>query len=662
MAYSSKVTNTIKNALDIVSKTCSCQFSAPTGFGKSTKLPLALALKGKKVFVAEPTVIGVKNLYYQIKDTITSLGLKFTVGYRAESEGNFSQDNSIVYITTGALKNQMIKYFAKGKIRNINFTDVIILDEAHNGSIDNNFILSLWRIAYLTSVKIPKLVISTATPVEISWINEKIPFEEIDKFKVTINYSDIVLNTKSGFVNFTDLKNILDKAFEITKTIISKKEEKKALLIFVPGKREIFTLKENIQNYINKGNIENVLLIAAYGGMSEQDFNLIEPIYQGTKIIISTNATETSITIKDLYYIIDTMTEKIMESFEDGSKKLTLKFASKNSAIQRAGRIGRVSDGVLYRVISENDFNNLKNERKPEIERTDLSSIIMEFINLNLNPYNTIYGLEKSKEKISNTINFLMKNKFIDTKDKEFVISNIGNFSTSFPIGIKYAASIYYYIDVQSNKKNFNLLGYVCSICIIDDYEQGFFVYPKDELKNKIEEAKNELTDKYNKEFNKNYNYLNDYLLNFYVIYLILSLLNGNFTLYPSRETNAFINKYMIDGRKIRKFFKFFKTVIETLNYKLYLTNLPKDYIQSGNNFSYFDIPDIYQITYNLLKVIFSERIAYKDSSNGKIFTLFDQDNEEKFESKNQIDFDQVIILKYFTSSKKKYITLYLDQ
>jgi len=200
----------------------------------------------------------------------------------------------------------------------------------------------------------------------------------------------------------------------LIKTLLHMKEDDGSLLIFLPGAGEIDRAERAIQQIV-KGHL--ITILPLHGGLQpEKQQQVFVPARRGfTKVILSTNVAETSITIPDCTIVIDTCKEK-QSSFDPVNRMPMLleQFASQDSLKQRRGRAGRVRPGTCYKMISASLFNKLPEHGEPEIRRCALDQTILSllflgledgsgnFLNIMLDPpsqqsvTSALYSLEKT--------------------------------------------------------------------------------------------------------------------------------------------------------------------------------------------------------------------------------------------------------------------------
>ena len=160
------------------------------------------------------------------------------------------------------------------------------------------------------------------------------------------------------------------------------KDDDGSVLVFLPGAPEIARAQESILK-ITKG--EKMLILPLHGGLQPKDQQKIfQSARKGTtKVILSTNVAETSITIPDCTIVVDTCREK--QSSYDPINRMPLlieRFASRDSLKQRRGRAGRVRPGSCYKLISQNTFRKLPEHGEPEIKRCALDQTLLSLLYL----------------------------------------------------------------------------------------------------------------------------------------------------------------------------------------------------------------------------------------------------------------------------------------
>ena len=153
------------------------------------------------------------------------------------------------------------------------------------------------------------------------------------------------------------------------------------ILIFLSGEREI----REIETLLNKQKWRNTEVVPLYARLAASEQNKIFAPHSGQRIILATNVAETSLTVPGIRYVIDPGYARISRySYRTKVQRLPIEAISQASAQQRAGRCGRVADGICIRLYSEDDFLARPEFTDPEILRTNLASVILQMLGLGL--------------------------------------------------------------------------------------------------------------------------------------------------------------------------------------------------------------------------------------------------------------------------------------
>lgn len=456
---------------------------AGTGSGKSIGIPSGFLAKhpGVRFFIVVPTRTAARGLAeYQklIQERLKQGGHKScTVGYAAEGDIRYSENTEIVYVTGGHARLKMLSYFDKGlpKKSGIDFCEVLMIDEIHLGSIDNTLLIGLWDYAAQNRVKVPYLVLASATPSHIDTLkNYKIEeiTVEVMSYPVSISYNEKdykLSNNKQYDSLHTDTARLAIKLHQ------SNSVETGHMLIFAAGSSEIDMINSTIRNLLGEKGDPTMQIIPIISTMSAEDIKKIYSEVKGQrKIIISTNMTETSITIENLGYVIDTLVEKRAETSLTGGLRLVTHMISKASANQRKGRTGRTREGQCYRMCTKATFDKLEDHRPPEIERVPIDNVVIQLINSGL-PVNKILTSVKNK-KLDISINTLRELKMIDVLDKSMQVTNIGIFASQMPLSIRASALLWDWLTSPNNLPPFPG---IVAVSLIDCSSPSYFWIPK---------------------------------------------------------------------------------------------------------------------------------------------------------------------------------------
>ncbi|WUR02856.1 pre-mRNA splicing factor [Vairimorpha necatrix] len=362
-----------------------------TGCGKSTLVPKFIFDKYKfRICVTQPRRISVKNLYNRMKKFYKS-----EVGYAIQYEQNYNQDTKIKYVTEGILLREITSDPLL-----LNY-DVIICDEVHERSVNLDIILGYLKIIK-EKRKDLKIILMSATL-------------QIADFKCFFEASSYNFSGNLFPVDIKYLKIDVDDYIEwTTKKILTihKKEDQGDILVFLSGKEDILQIYK-----ILKKDTEDLEIIQLYSEIMKDVYNVI--FNQKSKFrrcILSTNIAETSITIRNIKYVVDSGFHKIGFYDYNSGDRLIKYPISKENAIQRAGRAGRTGPGICYRMYSEKSYNEFMKEKNiPEILKSNISNTILLLLSTNYKKIENFPFLSKPPKSLINAgIITLQSLKFID--------------------------------------------------------------------------------------------------------------------------------------------------------------------------------------------------------------------------------------------------------
>lgn len=342
-----------------------------TGSGKTTQLPKMCLDLGRGVdgMIAhtQPRRLAARSVANRIAEELKSeLGQQ--VGYKVRFQDKVSKDSYIKLMTDGILLAEI------QEDRYLNRYDTIIVDEAHERSLNIDFLLGYLKWL-LPRRKDLKLIITSATidTERFSQHFNNAPIIEVSgrTYPVDIRYRPILGEEEDKDIP----QGILDAVDELFL------EQRGDVLVFLPGEREIRETADFLSKQI--GNSVDVLPL--YARLSAAEQNRIFHPGGKTRIVLSTNVAETSLTVPGIKYVIDPGTARISRySWRSRVQRLQIETISQASANQRSGRCGRVSSGIAIRLYDEEDFENRPEFTDPEILRTNLASVILQMSTLPL--------------------------------------------------------------------------------------------------------------------------------------------------------------------------------------------------------------------------------------------------------------------------------------
>ena len=365
-----------------------------TGSGKTTQLPkICLDLGrgaingGKLIGHTQPRRIAATATAKRIAQELGS-PIGQDVGYQVRFADKTSQTASIKLMTDGILlaetqRDPQLKAY-----------DTLIIDEAHERSLNIDFLLGYLR-QLLPKRPDLKLIITSATIdaqrfAEHFTINGKVaPVIEVSGrlFPVEQRYSPLELDSKP------DGKKESKAAKEIPETVTEEianvwREGASGagdVLVFLPGEREIRDCAEALRkdHVLQQRFHPEILSLFARQSVAEQE-KVFSP-GNGRRIILTTNVAETSLTVPNIRYVIDSGLARVKRySYRNKVEQLQIEPISQAAANQRAGRCGRVSDGICIRLYSELDYQSRPRFTDPEILRSSLAAVLLRMSSLHL--------------------------------------------------------------------------------------------------------------------------------------------------------------------------------------------------------------------------------------------------------------------------------------
>nr|WP_205763856.1 MULTISPECIES: ATP-dependent RNA helicase HrpA [unclassified Acidovorax] len=359
-----------------------------TGSGKTTQLPkIALALgrgkcnarpgeKGQLIGHTQPRRIAASSVAKRIAEELnTPLG--DVVGYKVRFQDRLSRDASVKLMTDGILlaetqTDPLLKAY-----------DTIIIDEAHERSLNIDFLLGYLRqilprrpdlkivvtsatidadrfAKHFASSKGPAPVIQVSGrtfPVEQRWR----PFEESRDYGLNDAIADGVDELWQGNAGGD-------------------------ILVFLPGEREIREAADHLRKHLaHQPLTRNAEVLPLFARLSQAEQDRIFDGHTGRRIILATNVAETSLTVPGIRYVIDAGTARVKRySLRSKVEQLLVEPISQAAANQRAGRCGRVANGICLRLYEETDFAGRPRFTDPEILRSSLAGVILRMKSLHL--------------------------------------------------------------------------------------------------------------------------------------------------------------------------------------------------------------------------------------------------------------------------------------
>jgi ATP-dependent helicase HrpA len=360
-----------------------------TGSGKTTQLPkIALSMGRGKLNYApgqrarlightQPRRIAASSVAKRIAEELkTPLG--DVVGFKVRFQDRLSRDASVKLMTDGIL-------LAETQTDPLlNAYDTIIIDEAHERSLNIDFLLGYLR-QLLPRRPDLKVIITSAT------IDAKRFADYFASAKgpaPVIMVSGRMFPVEQRYRPFEESRDhdLNDAIADAVDELWLSPHSAGDILVFLPGEREIREAADHLRKHLSHQVLmRNAEVLPLFARLSPAEQDRIFDGHTGRRIVLATNVAETSLTVPGIRYVIDAGTARVKRySFRSKVEQLMVEPISQAAANQRAGRCGRVADGICIRLYDEQDFNGRQRFTDPEILRSSLASVILRMKALHL--------------------------------------------------------------------------------------------------------------------------------------------------------------------------------------------------------------------------------------------------------------------------------------
>ncbi|MBE3857111.1 ATP-dependent helicase HrpB [Vibrio parahaemolyticus] len=336
---------------------------AAPGAGKSTYFPLQLIqnqVVTGKVIMLEPRRLAARNIARYLADQLGEQ-VGQLVGYRVRGETKVSASTQLEIVTEGVM-TRMIQNDPE-----LDGVDLLIFDEFHERSIHADTALALSLEVQEALRDDLKLVVMSAT-LDQEALQSLLPEacyieSEGRSFAVETRYAPLTANDHLPTVIAKNIESLMNK-------------ESGSLLAFLPGVAAIKQVQERLSHLP-----DDVEVCPLYGQLSfTEQQKAISPAEKGKrKVVLATNIAETSLTIEGIRLVVDSGLERVARfDLKNGLTRLEQTRIAQSSAIQRAGRAGRIEEGICVRLYSESQLKQQPQVPQPEILHSDLASLVME--------------------------------------------------------------------------------------------------------------------------------------------------------------------------------------------------------------------------------------------------------------------------------------------
>ena len=347
-----------------------------TGSGKTTQLPklcltLGLGRKGR-IGHTQPRRIAARSVATRIAHEL-KVELGKEVGYQVRFTDRTAPSTLIKLMTDGVLLAEIQSDPLLERY------DTLIIDEAHERSINIDFLLGYLK-ELLPKRPDLKLIVTSAT-IDLAKFSKHFgdaPIIEVSgrNYPVELRYQEIGDGAEDEDQADTQRDGLLAEVRRVCDELIAEaKGQQGDILVFLTGERDIRQCADELKKMKHRA----VEVLPLYSRLSADQQNKIFSSGGLRKIILATNVAETSLTVPGIRFVIDSGLARIKRySVRSKIERLPIEEISKASARQRSGRCGRMQDGICVRLYSEENFNARAEFTEPEIQRSNLASVILQ--------------------------------------------------------------------------------------------------------------------------------------------------------------------------------------------------------------------------------------------------------------------------------------------
>jgi ATP-dependent helicase HrpA len=391
-----------------------------TGSGKTTQLPkICLSVgRGAAGFIGhtQPRRVAARSTAARIAAELdTNLGEK--VGYKLRFDQRIGDDCYLKVLTDGMLLAEI------QSDRDLRAYDTVIIDEAHERSLNIDFLLGYIKLLIARRHDL-KLIISSAT-IDTERFSEF--FDDAPVIEVSGRGYPVELRYQAPEESPGDEPDLHDSVVAAVDALCA--EGPGDILVFLPGERDIRELRRTLRR--QRGDTCEVLPVYARLPLAQQQ-RLFEP-HRKRRIVLATNVAETSITVPDVRYVIDPGLARISRYGRRGSvQRLPIEPVSRASADQRMGRCGRTAPGVCVRLYSEESYLARPEFTEPEIRRTNLAAVLLEIRALGIHDLDAFPFLDvPDRRRVNDGYRLLRELGAIDADDR---LTAVGRRLARFPV------------------------------------------------------------------------------------------------------------------------------------------------------------------------------------------------------------------------------------
>lgn len=367
-----------------------------TGSGKTTQLPkICLELGRENIAHTQPRRIAARTIAERISEEL-NVELGDLVGYQVRFTDRASAATRIKVMTDGILLNEI------HQDRELRRYDTIIIDEAHERSLNIDFLLGYLKRLLPRRPEL-RVIVTSATIDPESFARhfadaagEPAPVIEVSgrTYPVEVRYRPLVAESGGPGGELSDDEGAAAEDRDVQRGILDaldelEREASGDVLVFLSGESEIRDAEAAVRAHATRRGGGETEVLPLYGRLSSADqHRVFEPSKVAglrRRVVLATNVAETSLTVPGIRYVVDAGTARISRySVRSKVQRLPIEPISQASANQRSGRSGRTSDGIAIRLYSEDDYERRSEFTDPEILRTNLAAVILQMASLGL--------------------------------------------------------------------------------------------------------------------------------------------------------------------------------------------------------------------------------------------------------------------------------------
>lgn len=355
-----------------------------TGSGKTTQIPLAclkagLGVRGM-ICHTQPRRLAARSVADRIASEL-NVPMGREVGYAVRFDDRIGPQTLVKIVTDGLLLTEI------QRDRFLNSYDTIIVDEAHERSLNIDFLLGYLK-SLLKSRKELRVVVTSATidVEEVSSFFGHAPIVSIEgrTYPVDIQYRPVERDAETTVALCIDEIRAAPQA------------QVQDVLMFLSGEREIF----DWSHWFRRKYANQFEILPLYARLPPKEQQKIFKPSRRQRILLATNVAETSLTVPNVRYVIDFGTARISRySLQSRIQRLPVERISQASANQRAGRCGRLAPGTCYRLYGEDDFDRRSEYTTPEIRRTNLAAVVLQMMVFRFGDIDTFPFLDRPENR-----------------------------------------------------------------------------------------------------------------------------------------------------------------------------------------------------------------------------------------------------------------------